>query len=62
VPIVEVKAFAPRFEDNENNERLIAAVTNALCEVFGEEVRGETWVILDPVARENWGFGGKVRH
>jgi 4-oxalocrotonate tautomerase len=61
VPVVEVTAFEQRFQDQESNERLIAAVTDAVCDVFGEGVRSETWVILNPVPRERWGFGGVVR-
>ena len=39
MPLIEVKAFDRRFEDDEATERLIAGLTDALCEVFGEEVR-----------------------
>ena len=61
MPIIEVKAFERRFEDRETAERLIAKLTDAICEVYGEEVRGETWVLLDGVAPAHWGFGGEVR-
>jgi 4-oxalocrotonate tautomerase len=61
MPIIEVKAFERRFEDPETAERLIAKLTDALCEVYGEELRDETWVILDGVAPPHWGFGGEVR-
>ena len=61
MPLIEVKAFDRRFEDPEATERLIAGLTDALCEVFGEEVRDETWVIVDGVAPSQWGFGGEVR-
>jgi 4-oxalocrotonate tautomerase len=61
VPLVEVKAFERRFADEEVAQRLIAELTDALCRVFGEEVRAETWVILEGVAPERWGFAGEVR-
>ena len=61
MPLIEVKAFERRFEDPESTERLIAALTDALCEVFGEEARAETWVVLQGVEASRWGFGGEVR-
>ena len=42
MPIIEVKAFERRFEDPERAERLIARLTDSLCEVLGEELRDET--------------------
>ncbi len=61
MPIIEVKAFAGRFEDQEVSERLIAKLTDALCDVYGEGVREETWVLLEGVEASHWGFGGEVR-
>jgi 4-oxalocrotonate tautomerase len=61
MPLIEVKAFERRFEDPEACERLVAALTDALCDVYGEEARAETWVILEGVAPSRWGFAGKVR-
>ncbi|HLM31222.1 MAG TPA: tautomerase family protein [Solirubrobacterales bacterium] len=61
MPIIEVKAFERRFEDPETAERLIAKLTDALCDVYGEELRAETWVLLEGVAPAHWGFGGEVR-
>ena len=61
MPIIEVKAFERRFEDAQTSERLIAKLTDALCEVCGDEVREETWVILEGVEPARWGFAGKVR-
>lgn len=61
MPIIEVKAFDRRFSDSETTERVISGLTDALCEVFGEEVRDETWVIVEGVPPSNWGFAGKVR-
>lgn len=61
MPLVEISAFEQRFEDTEVTEELISRVTDALCEVFGEESRAETWVVVKGVPSSNWGFGGKVR-
>ena len=38
MPLIEVKAFDRRFADAEATQRLIAGLTDAMCEVFGEEV------------------------
>lgn len=61
MPLIEVKAFERRVEDPEACERLIARLTDALCEVLGESVREETWVVLEGVEPSRWGFAGKVR-
>ncbi|MGH2953535.1 MAG: tautomerase family protein [Solirubrobacterales bacterium] len=61
MPLIEVKAFERRFEDPQAAERLIAKLTDALCEVYGEELRDETWVLLEGVEASRWGFGGEVR-
>lgn len=61
MPLIEVKAFERRFEDQEVTDRLIGALTDAMCEVFGEDVRDEVWVIVEGVRSENWGFGGTTR-
>jgi 4-oxalocrotonate tautomerase len=61
MPLIEVRAFERRFEDEAKTQQLIAALTNAMVDVFGEEVRPETWVIVDGVSPKNWGFGGEVR-
>jgi 4-oxalocrotonate tautomerase len=61
MPIIEVKAFERRFEDDEIARQLIAKLTDAFVDVYGEAVREETWVVLDGVPPARWGFGGKVR-
>jgi phenylpyruvate tautomerase PptA (4-oxalocrotonate tautomerase family) len=61
VPLIEIKAFDRRFEDPEAAARIVAAFTEVACEQFGEQVRDETWVVLDGVAPHHWGFGGKLR-
>lgn len=61
MPLIEVKAFQRRFDDEALNQQLIRALTDALVGVCGEEVRGETWVILEGVEPSRWGFAGEVR-
>lgn len=61
MPIIEVKAFEQRFEDDATAQRLIEGLTDAFVGVFGEGVRDETWVLLTGVPPRQWGFGGKVR-
>lgn len=61
MPIIEVKAFEGRFEDEATSEELIAKLTDALCAVYGDELRAETWVLLTGVDGSRWGFGGEVR-
>jgi 4-oxalocrotonate tautomerase len=61
MPIIEVKAFERRFEDEETSRQLISKLTDAFVEVYGEGVRAETWVILEGVPPGRWGFGGEVR-
>ena len=60
MPIIEVKAFDRRFDD-ESAARTIEALTDALCAALGEEVREETWVIVEGVSPKRWGFGGAIR-
>lgn len=61
MPLIEVKAFERRFADDEVAEQLIAALTDAMCSVFGEEAREEIWIVVEGVSPSRWGFGGKVR-
>jgi len=59
MPLIEVKAVDRRFGDPEMNERLIAALTDAACQVFGEDARSQIWVVLEGVPASQWGIGGK---
>lgn len=61
MPIIEVKAFAHRFEDGDAAQRLIAELTKAFGSVYGEDAARETEVILHPIPRALWGFGGTTR-
>lgn len=59
MPLIEVKAVDRRFDDPETNERLIAMLTDAACQVWGEETRSQIWVVLEGVPAPRWGIGGK---
>jgi 4-oxalocrotonate tautomerase len=61
MPLIEVRAFEHRFEDDEKAALLIQKLTDALVDVYGEAAREETWVVLDGVSPKHWGFGGKRR-
>lgn len=59
MPYIEVKATERRFADPQDRERLIAALTDAACSVFGEDARGDIWVVLEGIPAERWGIGGR---
>ena len=59
MPLIEVKAVDRRFDDPATNERLIATLTDAACQVWGEEARPQIWVVLEGVSPTRWGIGGK---
>lgn len=58
MPIVTTKLFEGRLDD-ENEPKLIAALTDAVVSVFGEDVRDKTWVVLEEIPPKHWGFGGR---
>jgi phenylpyruvate tautomerase PptA (4-oxalocrotonate tautomerase family) len=59
MPYIEVKATDRRFSDPAVAPRLIAALTDAACEVFGEDARPSMWVVVQSVPAQQWGVGGK---
>ena len=61
MPIIEFKAFEQRFTDQAKVDRLIAGLTEAVVDVYGEALRNEIEVIVQGVDPMRWGFGGKVR-
>ncbi|MGH2928610.1 MAG: tautomerase family protein [Solirubrobacteraceae bacterium] len=58
MPYIEVKAVDRRFGDPEVAKKLIAALTDAACEVFGEAARPDIWVVVDGVPATRFGVGG----
>ncbi len=59
MPLIEVKAVDRRFNNPADNERLIAALTDAACQVFGEDARSQIWVVLEGIPASQWGIAGK---
>jgi 4-oxalocrotonate tautomerase len=59
MPLIEVKATDRRFTDPGASERLITALTDAACEVWGEDARPSIWVVVEPVPAHQWGVGGQ---
>jgi 4-oxalocrotonate tautomerase len=58
VPYIEVKAAERRIDDD-SARRVIEKLTDALCEALGEEVRDQTWVVVQGVPGSRWGIGGE---
>ncbi|MFI2238483.1 4-oxalocrotonate tautomerase family protein [Streptomyces chrestomyceticus] len=58
MPFIEVKIYEKRLTP-ETERRLIERLTDASAEVFGDEVREHTWVVLQPVPAERWGIAGR---
>ena len=59
MPLIEVKATDRRFTDPDSAERLITALTDAACQVWGEDARPSIWVVVESVPARQWGIGGK---
>lgn len=57
MPYIDVTLFEGRL-DSTTEPRLLAAITDAVASVLGEEVRPATWVVLQEIPRTRWGFGG----
>jgi 4-oxalocrotonate tautomerase len=57
VPMIEVKLFDFRVDD-ETSRKLIAGMTDALCDATHEGLREHTWVIVEGHSPKNWGVGG----
>jgi 4-oxalocrotonate tautomerase len=57
MPLIEVKLFDFRM-DEETSRKLIAGLTDALCEATTEGLREHTWVVVEGHSPKNWGVGG----
>ena len=57
MPLIRVELFDFRV-DEETSAKLIAGVTDALCEATTEGLRDHTWVIVEGHSPKNWGVGG----
>lgn len=59
MPLVNVKVFEDRLDDEAFAGRLTSALTEAVVAVCGEASRGNTWVVVEGVPRSQWSFGGE---
>lgn len=57
MPLIRVELFDFRVDD-ETSAKLIAGMTDALCDATHEALRGHTWVIVEGHNPKNWGLGG----
>ena len=58
MPLIEVKLYDRRINDEVVPE-VIAKLTDAICEVIGEDIRSHTWVLVEGLSPKQWGIGGK---
>lgn len=58
MPIVTIKVLEGVF-DRAQQEAMIDAVTDAMCEVGGEGMRPAVHVLVEEVTSGNWGIGGQ---
>jgi phenylpyruvate tautomerase PptA (4-oxalocrotonate tautomerase family) len=58
MPIVDVKLYDTRINDD-TVPKLIEKITDAVCECTSEELRKDTWVIVEGIPKKQWGTAGK---
>jgi 4-oxalocrotonate tautomerase len=58
MPIVTVKVLAGVF-DQATQERMVDALTDAMCAVGGEGMRPSVHVLVEEVGSGRWGIGGE---
>ncbi|MCX2182028.1 tautomerase family protein [Streptomyces sp. SKN60] len=59
MPFIEVKIFEQRLTEQTERE-LVEQLTQATVNVFGEEIRDQTWIVLTPVPAHRWGIAGST--
>ena len=59
MPFVNIKITRER-ATAEQKEKLIAGATQLLVDVFGEEKRATTFVIIEEVETDNYGIAGET--
>ncbi|MEU3838466.1 4-oxalocrotonate tautomerase family protein [Streptomyces sp. NPDC028635] len=57
MPFIDVKIYERRLTE-ESEADLIERLTQAVVDVFGEDVRDQTWIALTGVPPQRWGIGG----
>lgn len=58
MPLVDIELIEGVF-DEDQKQRMIRDVTEAMVGVEGEAMRGVTWVRVQEVASGEWAIGGK---
>lgn len=58
MPLIEVKLYDRRINDEVVPE-VIAKMTDAICDVIGEDIREHVWVLVEALSPKQWGIGGK---
>ncbi|MEU0374730.1 tautomerase family protein [Streptomyces sp. NPDC006283] len=61
VPFIEVKIYDRRLDEQSERE-LIERLTQATVDVFGEDIRDQTWIALSAIPPRRWGQGGVPGH
>lgn len=59
MPLVEVHVFKNEF-NQEQSEKLISKITDAITDVTSEKLRDVTWVVIKEVESGHWGIGGNA--
>lgn len=57
MPYIDVKLVTGRL-NAEREQQLIERITDAVASVFGDDIRHQTWIVLEEVAPARWGIGG----
>jgi 4-oxalocrotonate tautomerase len=58
MPLIEVKLIEGVFTEEQKN-RMVEKLTDAMVSIEGENLRGVTWVTIEEVQSGAWGIGGK---
>lgn len=59
MPLVDIQLIEGVFDDDQK-QRMIREVTEAMVAVEGEAMRGLTWVRVQEIASGEWAIGGKA--
>jgi 4-oxalocrotonate tautomerase len=57
MPYIDVRIYEGRLTEASEKE-LVARLTDAVAEVFGDEIRQATWITLTGVPERRWGIAG----
>ena len=58
MPLIDVKLYEGRLNPD-SQAALIARLTDAVAEVLGDQVRDQTWVVLQEIPAARWGIAGR---